>query len=74
MTHGIPRLHPRHAACLVCGEPLPEGRRADLAYCSVRCRVSAYRQNRAVTAPTHRGAANPRPVATASTSPERDEP
>jgi len=62
MTHGIPRLAPRHDRC-PCGEPLPAGRRCDLAYCSVRCRVSAYRHKAAVTAPTHRGAMIPRRVA-----------
>ena len=58
MTHGIPRLAPLHDRCAVCSEPLPEGRRADRAYCSVRCRVSAYRHKAAVTPATARGATN----------------
>ena len=63
MTHGVAKLPPLHARCLVCSEPLPAGRRCDLAYCSVRCRVSAYRHKAPVTAPTHRGAMIPRRVA-----------
>jgi predicted nucleic acid-binding Zn ribbon protein len=74
MTHGIPRLAPRHAACLVCGEPLPEGRHAQRAYCSATCRSTARRHKAASTLSTAQGAANTHRVAPILTSPERNAP
>lgn len=55
------------AKCILCGAPLPDGRRRDRRYCREACRVMAYRERRRST-----GAGAARPPATPSPTPDLD--